>query len=211
MDHLDPHDVPYGNDWDSADEAATWTDTADDLRPWRIQIRDHFANQLATLPAGSRVLELGSGPGLLAHRALQRCPHIGRYTLLDFSEPMLALSRERLRKFPNAAFVLASFKSEEWPRLVDPHVDCVVSVQAIHELRHKRHALRLYEQVYGVLRVPGRIMICDHLPLDDSSRSAALYMTEREHQDVLAEAGFANVRVELKIDRLVCYAGERTV
>ena len=122
---------------------------------------------------------------------------------------MLALSQERLAMFPVASFVLASFKSEEWTRRVGGPFDCVLSMQAVHELRHKRHALRMYEQVYQVLTVPGRIMICDHTPFDDSSASTALYMTEREQQEALAEAGFTNVHIELTMDSLALYAGER--
>ena len=34
---------------------------------------------------GARVLELGSGPGFLAERVLERCPQLGTYTLVDFS------------------------------------------------------------------------------------------------------------------------------
>src|SRR5262245_29398666 len=86
----------YGNDWDSAEEVAAWAEEADRIRPWRAAIRDHIARRVATLPPGARVLELGSGPGFLAHRVLQRCPSLEGYTLLDFSEPMLALSQERL-------------------------------------------------------------------------------------------------------------------
>src|SRR5919106_241316 len=117
---------------------------------------------------GARVLELGSGPGLLAHRVLQRCSNLETYTLVDFSEPMLALSRERLAAFPAASFVLASFKSEDWTRRVEGRFDCVVSMQAVHELRHKRHARRLYEQVSQALAVPGVVLVCDHTPFDDS-------------------------------------------
>jgi ubiquinone/menaquinone biosynthesis C-methylase UbiE len=202
-------DVPYGNDWHSAEEVAAWAEEADRIRPWRARIRDHIARRLARLPAGARVLELGSGPGFLAHRVLQRCPNVEGYTLLDFSEPMLALSRERLAMFPAASFVLASFKSEDWPRRVGGPFDCVLSMQAVHELRHKRHALRLYEQAYRVLAVPGRIMICDHTPFDDSPKSRALYMTEREQRDALMEARFTDVHVELRMDSLVLYAGDR--
>ena len=118
MDELQLEDVPYGNDWDSAEEVAAWAEEADRIRPWRAAIRDHIARRVATLPPGARVLELGSGPGFLAHRVLQRCPSLEGYTLLDFSEPMLALSQERLAMFPVASFVLASFKSEEWTRRV---------------------------------------------------------------------------------------------
>ena len=209
MDALQERDVPYGNDWDRAAEVAAWADAADRIRPWRSQIRDHIAGRIAMLPSGARVLELGSGPGFLAHRVLQRCPDLDSYTLLDFSEPMLELCQERLAAFPAASFVRASFKSEDWTRRVG-RFDCVLSMQAVHEMRHKRHAPRLYEQIYQVLAVPGLIMICDHTPFDDSPASTALYMTEQEQQEALAAAGFANVHVELLLDSQVLYVGERT-
>jgi cyclopropane fatty-acyl-phospholipid synthase-like methyltransferase len=209
MDALQEHDVPYGEDWDSAAEVAAWAEAADQKRPWRSQIRDHIAGRVATLPPRARVLELGSGPGFLAHRVLQRCRNLETYTLLDFSEPMLALSRERLAAFPAAAFVLASFKSEDWTRRVEGRFDCVLSMQAVHELRHKRHASRLYEQVYQILAVQGLILICDHTPFDDSLTSSALYMTEQQQQQALAEARSANVHTELSMNGLVLYAGER--
>ena len=209
MDPLQKQDVPYGNDWDSAAEAAAYGEAADQARPWRSRIRDHIADRVAMLAPGARVLELGSGPGLLAQRVLQQCPYLETYTLMDFSEPMLALSRERLAAFPAASFVRASFKSEDWTRHVEGAFDCVVSMQAVHELRHKRHAPRLYEQVYQLLAVPGLVLICDHAPFDDSEKSIALYMTELEQQQALAAARFANVHVELAMNGLMLYAGER--
>ena len=210
MDTLREQDVPYGNDWDSAAEAAAWTDAADRTRPWRSQIRDHIANRVAALRPAARVLELGSGPGFLAHRVLQRCPNLETYTLVDFSEPMLALSRERLAGFRAASFVLASFRTEDWTLRVGGPFDCAVSMQSVHELRHKRHALRLYEQIHGVLSIPGLILICDHTPFDDSPASTTLYMTEEEQRQALANAGFGSVHVELSINGLVLYAGQRS-
>jgi len=209
MDALQKQDVPYGNDWDSAAEVAAYGESADQERPWRSKIRDHVAARVARLAPRARVLELGSGPGLLAHRVLQQCPNLETYTLLDFSEPMLALSRERLVEFPAASFVQQSFKSEDWARRVGGEFDCVVSMQAVHELRHKRHARRLYEQVYQVLTAPGLFLVCDHAPFDDSPESIALYMTEEEQQQALADARFANINVELSMNGLMLYAGER--
>jgi len=211
MEPLQPQDVPYGNDWDDAAETAAYGESADRARPWRSEIRDHIAARIATLASGARVLELGSGPGLLAHRVLEKCPNLETYTLVDFSAHMLALSRQRLAAFPAASFVLASFKSEEWSRRVGGRFDCVVSMQAVHELRHKRHVPRLYEQIHNVLSVPGLVLVCDHTPFDDSPRSIALYMTEQEQQRALAAAGFANVHVELTINGLMLYAGERVL
>jgi ubiquinone/menaquinone biosynthesis C-methylase UbiE len=155
------------------------------------------------------VLELGSGPGVLAHRVLERCANVETYILLDFSEHMLGLSQERLAAFPAASFLHASFKSEEWTRLVEPWFECVLSMQAVHELRNKRHARRLYEQIYQVLAVSGSVMICDHTPFDGSAARTALYMTEEEQQNALADAGFANVRIEISMNGLVLYGAER--
>jgi SAM-dependent methyltransferase len=208
MDELQREDVPYGNDWDSAAEVAAWAEEADRIRPWRARIRDQIARRVAGLPRGARVLELGSGPGFLAQAVLEACPELTSYALVDFSEPMLALSRGRLVSFPAARFVLASFKSEDWIRRVGGPFDCVLSMQAVHELRHKRHALRLYEQVHQVLAVPGRILICDHTPFDESAKCSALYLTKPEQQAALLAAGFFDVRVELEIESLVLYSGE---
>ena len=123
---LQKDDVPYGDDWDSAAVVAGWAKVADQKRPWRSQIRDHIAGIVATLPQRARVLELGSGPGFLARRVLDRCPKIESYTLLDFSEHMLGLSRERLVAFPAANFVLGTFKSDDWTRHVEGPFDCVL-------------------------------------------------------------------------------------
>ena len=115
MDGLQQQDVPYGNDWDSAAEAAAHGEAADLARPWRSEIRDHIAARVATLAKGVRVLEL----------------------------------------------------------------------------------------------VPGLLLVCDHLPFDDSARSKALYMTEPEQLSSLTDAGFAGVRIELSLNGLVLYARER--
>ena len=127
MDPLQKDDVPYGDDWDSAAVVARWAAAADKKRPWRAQIREYIADRVARVAPGTRVIELGSGPGFLAERVLQRCPHLASYTLLDFSDHMMALSRERLALYPSASFVLASFKSEDWRRRVGGPFDCVVS------------------------------------------------------------------------------------
>jgi SAM-dependent methyltransferase len=209
MNPLQERDVPYGDDWDSATNVAAWAEAADQKRPWRSQIRDHIADRIAELPQNTRVLDLGSGPGVLAQRVFERCPNLAGYTLLDFSEHMLALSRNRLSAFPAASFVLANFKSDEWPTSVGGPFECVVSMQAVHELRHKRHAPRLYEQIHHILTVPGLVMICDHTPFDESAASRALYMTEQEQRKALTDARLENVGIDLSVNGLVLYVGER--
>jgi len=201
-------DIPYGDDWQCATNVATWIEAADNVRPWRSQIRERFAHLIGATQKDVRVLELGPGPGLLAECILERCPNVSSYTLVDFSPHMMAASRTRLARFPMANFVSASFKSPDWVERVAGPFDCVVSMQAVHELRHKRHALPLYRQVYGVTASRGQVLICDHVPLDDTPRSFALYMSEEEQIAALSSAGFSPVQIVLSIDTLRLYEAQ---
>ena len=55
----------------------------------------------------------------------------------------------------------------------------------------------------------GHLLICDHFPLDDTSRSLALYMTEEEQFAALKSAAFSRVHNVLSMNGLLLSAGER--
>ena len=83
---------------------------------------------------------VGQGQACWPSACCSRCPAVASCTLLDFSTDVLSIGRERLVRFQAARFVPA--KSPDWVEQVDRPFDCVVSMQAVHELRNKRHALR---------------------------------------------------------------------
>jgi drug/metabolite transporter (DMT)-like permease/SAM-dependent methyltransferase len=197
-----PEDVPYTEDLQSPDGAKAWADNAERRRPARAQIRRAIGEHLEALAPGSRVLELGSGPGLLAEHVLSRCPQLASYTLFDFSEPMLEMSRTRVGSFAAARFVLGDFRSDDWTRHVAGPYDAVVSMQAVHEVRHTRHVPRLYQQIRGMLASGGLFLVCDRTPEDDSPRSTALFMTAQEQEQALRRAGFVDVQLVLAADAL---------
>ena len=191
-------DVPYGEDFHDPAVAVAWTEGVMRKRPWRTTIFDHFAAIVGAAPiARARVLELGSGPGFLAEQLLARCPSIARCTLLDFSEAMLEQSRRRLERYQDRTeFLRADFKSDSWPSLVGAPVDFVVSLQAVHELRHKRHAARLYAQLAPLLGPCAEVLICDHLPSGaHTPRHRVLYMTVEEKLEALTGAGLVDAKV----------------
>ena len=190
-------DVPSPIDLRDPIDAHRWVSEADLKRPWRELVRQAIADALsAVIPPVRRVLELGAGPGLLAEVILRACP-LERYTLLDFSPPMLELSRARVGANPAAEFLVADFKQPGWSRAVDGPVDAVVTMQAVHELRHKRHAAGLYREVHALLRPGGLLLVCDHVPPDDSPRATALNATEREQHVAMTSAGFSEARTLL--------------
>ena len=159
------------------------------------------------LAAGMRVLELGPGSGLLAETILGTCSVVG-YTLLDFSPPFLAMCRERLDASGVAQVILGDFRTGDWPTLVQPPYDAVVSMQAVHELRHKRHAAGLYAQVLPLLRRGGLLVVCDHMPKEDA-RTRALHATDVEQHGALVAAGFHDVTTHLLINGMYVCSGRR--
>lgn len=143
--YTDPRtDVPPGVDFLDAEQVRAWISACEVDKPWRGPMRRRFADLVSALPCGARVLELGSGPGYLAEAVLESSPDLESYTLLDCSEHMLALSRERLTRFEAARFVKADFKTADWRQELSPPYAAVLAMQAVHEVRHKRHVPDLY-------------------------------------------------------------------
>lgn len=195
-------DVPSTEDLQSPDGARTWAGNAERRRPARAQIRHGIGDRLETLAPEARVLELGSGPGMLAEHVLGRCQQLASYTLFDFSEPMLEMSRARVGRFAAARFVVGDFRADDWTRQVPGPFDAVVSMQAIHEVRHTRHVPRLYLQIRGMLAPGGLFLVCDRTPEDDTPRSRALFMTAQEQVKALRQAGFVDVQLVMAADAL---------
>jgi hypothetical protein len=74
-------------------------------------------------------------------------------------------------------------------------------MQAVHELRHKRHVNALYHRLSNVLRADGHLLVCDHTTDNASGANAALFMTREEQHLALIEAGFT------QIERVLDYRG----
>ena len=204
---IDELDVPSPIDLRDPADARAWARDADTRRPWREPVRNAIAELVNASPA-RRVLELGSGPGLLADQILRSCL-VESYTLFDFSQPMLDLSRERVGRHSAATFVLGDFKRHDWTSTVVAPFDTVVAMQAVHEIRHKRHVPGLYRQIHDILRSGGLLLVCDHVPPDETSRMTALHSTEHEQHAAFDSAGFVRVTTHLVLDGLYVCGGSR--
>jgi predicted methyltransferase len=118
---------------------------------------------------------------------------------------MHALARDRLGELASrATFVAASFREPDWPDRLGPF-DFVVTHQAVHELRHKRHAVALHRQVRSVLKPGGAHLMCDHYCGPGGMANDQLYMSIAEQQAALREAGFAQVTELLRKGGLVLH------
>jgi SAM-dependent methyltransferase len=177
------------------DDARAWADEVMVKRPWRVEFFEVFASviQEASLQRPARVLELGSGPGFLAEHLLKSLPKI-EYVALDFSPAMNELAAERLGLLASRVqFVERSFLDESWPHGLG-EFDMVVTLQAVHELRHKNRARVLHSQVKSLLSPGGSYLVCDHFSGEGGMSNDQLYMSVAEQQDALVLGGFKHIR-----------------
>jgi ubiquinone/menaquinone biosynthesis C-methylase UbiE len=190
------------------DDAREWAASAMQKRPWRVQFFQQFITELRALDGKPlRILELGSGPGFLAQSILEAIP-AAEYTMLDFSQAMHDLARERLGPLVRKTRqVLADFKDDSWSVGLG-EFDAVVTNQAVHELRHKKHAIALHRGVLSLLSLPGRYLVCDHHVGRDGMLNTALYMTVEEQRNCLEAAGFEAVTNLLEMGGLVLHRAE---
>jgi SAM-dependent methyltransferase len=204
-------EVPSDHDFFDPAYVKQWTESILRYRPERRKLFKLFAAEAAQINRDAlSVFELGCGPGFLAEVLLQDCD-IARCTLVDFSPEMLELSRTRLAKFKDrTVFLQLDFKKNDWTAAVPAGFDLIVSLQAVHELRHASRIPKLYAQLYGLLVPGGRILICDHVNSPSpAAYRAAHFMTVKEHLSTFEKVGFINAREICPAADLSLMAAER--
>jgi SAM-dependent methyltransferase len=193
-------DVPSPINLRCPADARAWAEQAMRRRPWRVDVFAAMTEELRALSAPRlRVLELGSGPGFLAQHVLWQLGERVDYVALDVSAAMHALARERLGAHAHSvSFIERSFKEPGWTEGLGCF-DAVLTLQAVHELRHKRHAAALHAAVRGLLAPRGCYLVCDHVCGRDGLSNETLYMSLDEQVAALRAGGFA--AVELLLER----------
>jgi ubiquinone/menaquinone biosynthesis C-methylase UbiE len=127
------------------------------LTPDVVAQRRETLRALALQP-GERVLDIGSGPGLLVAEMAEVVGQFGRVTGLEISDSMLALGRRRcadpsIRE--RVAFVKADAAALPFP---DGTLDVAVSTQVYEYVADLKAALA---ELHRVLRPGGRALIID--------------------------------------------------
>src|SRR5215831_13916990 len=115
----------------------------------------HQVLKALALMEGERVLDIGSGPGLLAHDMAASVGRNGCVCGIDISEDMLAMSRKRCANQPWTAFQRADATHLPYP---DDAFDAAVSTQVYEYIADVPAALA---ELYRVIRPGGRVLILD--------------------------------------------------
>ncbi len=201
----DFEDVPSPIDLRKMEDARQWADEVSTLRPWREDFFQYFIESLRPYSgSGLSILELGSGPGFLAQKILDGIS-FDKYTALDFSDAMHTLAKERLGVSSNRIeFLTRDFLLSDW---VDglPQYQCVITLQAVHELRHKHKAPILYQAINRILAADGVFLVCDHYTEAGDGKNTSLFMNLAEHEKAFRSSGFSDIKCVLKKCGMVLY------
>jgi tRNA (cmo5U34)-methyltransferase len=159
----------YGHDWRTPERVREYVERVDREIDQRAE---GVAVMLAMIPFEHaqplRVLDIGTGPGLIASRVLDAFP-AARAVGLDVSEPMREQAAQRMARYGDRfTFVLADFVEGDLP--VTGAFDVAVSSRAIHHIpaEHKR---RLYRAIFSALGPGGCFLNLDSVaPAEEALR-----------------------------------------
>ncbi len=201
------YSIPSSIDFQDLEQARRWAEDANRKRPWRSEFWLEFASRiLVEVGEGARIVEVGSGPGFLADEIIRTC-RPESYTLIDISEAMHFISRERLLEHENQLqFLIRDISKPDWTDGIGLH-DAVVSMQAIHEVRHKTRIPSVVALLRSIVRPGGIVLLCDHTPELMPDQKKDLYLTAEEQGRALSDAGFESVRLIKTRESLALHLG----
>ena len=132
------------------------------------------------------------------------------YVALDFSPAMHEIAAEHLGELANrVTFVTRDFRGPGWPADLGTF-DAVVTLQAAHETRHKRHLVPLLERARTAVAPGGALLYADHY-LRPDTKLPALFPARADQPLALARAGFADVGLRYEEGNMALWCGTSPV
>ena len=116
-------------------------------------ITKNLANSKKDKP---RILDLGAGTGLLTKYLFEKYPE-AEFTLIDLSEEMLKLAKNRFQRYNNFKYITADYLEHDFNSF-----DIIVSSLSIHHIEDKEKK-KLYKKIYNALNPEGIFLNSDQV------------------------------------------------
>jgi demethylmenaquinone methyltransferase/2-methoxy-6-polyprenyl-1,4-benzoquinol methylase len=174
----------------------------DDMRNVNVEMLT-FLTGLMDLAQGDKVLDIGSGTGVLLPFIYQQIGSLGMITAVDFSEKMLQCSERKFKDLSNISFKVMDIMAFQNDYVYD-------KVSCLNFFPHVQDKPAFLLKIQALLK-PGGVLFIMH----DISREAVNAIhgsSEGVREDRLPEGSAvgemlssANFRVETMIDNEQCY------
>lgn len=133
----------------------------DSQRRYLIPCFDDFYGTAVDLAEADQpepsILDIGAGTGLVSALLLKKYP-AASLTLIDVSDQMMAMARQRFRNAFDIEYIIDDFARHQFAK----SFDIIVSSLAIHHLDEPEKKA-LYHKVYHTLRKPGCFINADQV------------------------------------------------
>ena len=188
------HSMEYVSKW-----------AADVGNPVRESVFHHILAHLELLRAETpHIVELASGPGILAEFLLERLPR-ATYEGLDFSAPMLTLARERTEHFGERLRLhQVDLRDDDWAAALRPGPQAIISIQALHDVGDEADHERIYRAARELLASCGLFLNADLMQTRDGGPAR---IPVQRHLAMLSAAGFEHVQATLAVGLYGCITG----
>ena len=156
------------------------------------------------LSAGNRVLDVGTGTGILIPFVHQAVGSKGHITAVDYAQNMVDICKAKHAHLPNVSVMVANAESLHFP---DASFDAITCFGVFPHLENKKAALK---QFHRVLKPKGRLVIAHALSSSEVKKhhqntpaiANDVLPTETEMKKLLRQAGFTGIQI---IDKQGCY------
>ena len=167
---------------------------------------EHLMSELDLGP-GERILDVGTGTGVLIPFLLKAVGQTGHVTAIDYAEKMVELFRAKYAGFPNVSIAV---QQVEKLRFSSESFDAITCFGLFPHLENKRKALR---QMNRVLKHDGRLIIAHALSSTEirnhhhnasSAIAHDMLPDDATMRELLKRAGFDQISIIDKPGRYLC-------
>jgi ubiquinone/menaquinone biosynthesis C-methylase UbiE len=169
----------------------------------------NFLSQLVptfNLKCGQRVLDMGTGTGILIPHLLKAVSPTGHVTAVDYAEKMVEICKAKYASVPNVNVAVQRVENLDFP---SESFEAVTCFGLFPHLENKKEAL---SQMSRVLKPGGRLIIAHALSsaeIKAHHRNASVVAQdvlpdEAEMKRLLKQAGFTGVHITDKPGCYVC-------
>jgi SAM-dependent methyltransferase len=163
--------------WNTSAFAEGYDAAAPQIHPYYTAVQNEIIALLvaqagpAETAGDFHVVDLGGGSGRLMEKVLAAIPH-ATATLIDQSEPFLAIAERRLAPFALRVNFVVSQLQDNWSEKLTQQPTAIISTSAIHHL-DPGEKQALYQQVCGTLAPGGQFLNGDEVRPEDEAEYKA--------------------------------------